>query len=355
MEVVIISAYLLDLLLGDPKWLPHPVRWIGRFIAFLETRIRQFTKTPLAEKIGGMFLFTIIVGTVYISAWLFLYIAYRLSPIAYYLLSIFLVYTTISVKSLHQEASSVIHALELSNPPLPIAMLRSNGSPAPFSTGVPAKAGENPPFREDFKTPFLDEARKRLAMIVGRDTQNLSKEDIYRAVTETVSENTSDGIIAPLFYLAMGGPALAMAYKAINTLDSMVGYKSERYKNIGWFSAKMDDVFNFIPARLTALLMVISSFILRLDWKNSVRIVCRDARNHTSPNAGYPEAAVAGALNCQLGGDNYYFGELIKKPLIGDKSYPLDRQMVDSTIKIMHLTTFLFIIGYGLLVLGFRF
>ncbi|MBI5894054.1 MAG: cobalamin biosynthesis protein CobD, partial [Deltaproteobacteria bacterium] len=184
-----------------------------------------------------------------------------------------------------------------------------------------------------------------------RETQNLSEQEIYRAVVETVSENTSDGIIAPLFYLAIGGPALALAYKDVNTLDSMVGYKNEKYKNLGWFSAKMDDAANYIPARLTALLMIISSFLLRLDWKNSLKIVWRDSRNHASPNAGWPEAAVAGALNCQLGGDNYYFGSLVKKHLIGDKISILDKYMVKKTIRIMHLTAILFIIG--IIFLGF--
>lgn len=303
--LTIFFAYFLDLILGDPKWLPHPVRWIGRYIASLEKKIRQIAKTLITEKVAGAFLFIIVVGTIYAITWSLLYFTYRLSPIAYSLLSVFLAYTTISIKSLHQEASSVIHALE---------------------------------------NILIDEARKRLSNIVGRDTQNLSEQEICRAVVETVSENTSDGVIAPLFYLAIGGPALALAYKAVNTLDSMVGYKNERYKNIGWFSAKMDDIANFIPSRLTAFLMLIASFILKLDWKNSAKIIWRDARNHTSPNAGWPEAAVAGALNCQLGGDNYYFGELAKKPLIGDKSYPLDRQMVKSTIRVMHATTILFIV-----------
>jgi len=306
---IIFLAYLLDLALGDPRWLPHPIRWIGRYIAFLDDKIRQFAKTPFIEKTGGIFLFIIVVGTAYGLTWLFLYFTYHLSPITYYLSSIFLAYTTLSIKSLHQEASSVIYALEKIS---------------------------------------VDEARERLSGIVGRNTENLSKEEIYRAVTETVAENTSDGIIAPLFYLALGSVPLALAYKAINTLDSMVGYKNERYKNLGWFSARMDDIFNFIPARLTSILMIIGAFILRLNWKCSAKVVWRDARNHTSPNAGYPEAAVAGALNCQLGGDNYYFGSLFKKPKIGDKVRTLDREIVDKTIKIMHLTAVLFIISYGL-------
>src|SRR3990170_1240736 len=301
LPVIVLFAYLLDLILGDPKWLPHPVRLIGRYIVFLENRIRQFAKTPWTEKIGGAFLFIIVVGTVYGLVWFLLYFSFLISHFSFLIFSIFIAYTTLSIKSLHKEASSVVSALRYIS---------------------------------------LEEARTRLSNIVGRDTQNLSEEEIYRAVIETVSENTSDGIIAPLFYLAIGGPALALAYKAVNTLDSMVGYRNDRYKNIGWFSAKMDDVANFIPARITAVLMVIASFVLRLDWRNSWRIIRRDARNHPSPNAGYPEAAVAGALGLQLGGVNYYFGMPHNRPIIGDKKTGCTFEAVNDTVKIMHLTAF---------------
>jgi adenosylcobinamide-phosphate synthase len=334
LPAIIFFAYLLDLIFGDPKWLPHPVRLIGRYIVLLEDKIRRFMKillylyppspiklfedkfskgeirySPLyqrgdggiLEKIGGAFLFVIVVGTVYGLAWFSLHLASLLSHFSFLILSVFIAYTTLSIKSLHKEASSVVYAL---------------------------------------RSISLEEARTRLSNIVGRDTQNLLEEEIYRAVIETVSENTSDGIIAPLFYLAIGGPALALAYKTINTLDSMVGYKNEKYKNIGWFSARMDDVANFIPARITAVLMVVVSFILRLDWRNSWRIIRRDARNHPSPNAGYPEAAVAGALGLQLGGVNYYFGMPHNRPLIGDKKTGFTFESVNDTVKIMHLAAF---------------
>ncbi len=303
--LVILSACLLDLLLGDPRLLPHPVRWIGRYIVFLEDRIKQFTRTPMAEKVGGIFLFTIVVGTVYGLASFLLYLTFRLSPFTSYLLMIFLAYTTLSIKALHKEAQAVVDVL-------------NNIS--------------------------IDEARKRLAMIVGRDTHSLSEEEIYRAITETVAENTSDGIIAPMFYLVLGGPALALAYKAVNTLDSMVGYKNEKYKNFGWFSARMDDIANYIPARITAILMVVVSFILRLDWKESLKIMWRDARNHPSPNAGYPEAAVAGALGLQLGGINYYFGMPHKRPFIGAPKNDLSASSVRDSIKIMYSVASIFVL-----------
>jgi adenosylcobinamide-phosphate synthase len=313
LSLTIFFAYLLDLILGDPKWFPHPVKWIGRYIVFLEDKIRCFTKTPLAEKIGGIFLFVIVVGTVYGVVWFILYGAHLISHISYLILSVFLAYTTLSIKSLHKEAYSVIHAL---------------------------------------KNISIHEARNRLKNIVGRDTQNLSEDEICRATVETVAENTSDGIIAPLFYLAIGGPALALAYKAVNTLDSMVGYKNERYKNFGRFSARMDDIANFIPARVTAVLMVIASFILRFNWSYSLKIIQRDARNHPSPNAGYPEAAVAGALGLQLGGTNYYFGEPHNRPLIGDKDNEFTIESAKDTVKIMRLTAFLGVILFsGLLII----
>ena len=318
--LIIIFAYILDLLLGDPKWLTHPVRLIGRYITFLEDKIRRFTKTPLSEKSGGIFLFIIVVGSVYGLTGSFLYIAHLTSYILYLLLAVFLAYTTLSIKSLHQEAYSVIHALKKITPLHP-----------PLLKGGTGGLG-------------IDAARKRLSNIVGRDTQNLSEEEIYRAVVETVAENTSDGIIAPLFYLAVGGPALALVYKAVNTLDSMVGYKNERYKNFGWFSARMDDIANFIPARLTSILIVAASFILRFNWKDSLKIIWRNARNHPSPNAGYPESAVAGALGIQLGGTNYYFGAPHKRPLIGDKNNEFTIKSVKDTVKIMHLTAFLGVI-----------
>src|SRR3989344_5791224 len=313
--LIIIFAYILDLLLGDPKWLPHPVRWIGRYITFLEDKIKRFADTPLSEKIGGIFLFINVVGSEFGLIWFLLLLTTHHSPLTTLILAVFLAYTTLSIKSLHQEAYSVIHAL---NPSLSPLYQRGEGG--------------------------IDAARKRLSNIVGRDTQNLSEEEIYRAVVETVAENTSDGIIAPLFYLAVGGPALALAYKAVNTLDSMVGYKNERYENFGWFSARMDDATNFIPARLTSILIVAASFILRFNWKDSLKIIWRNARNHPSPNAGYPEAAVAGALGVQLGGPNYYFGAPHKRPLIGDKNNEFTIKSVKDTVKIMHLTAFLGVI-----------
>ena len=314
LPLTIFFAYLLDLMFGDPRWLPHPIRWIGRYISFLEDKIRIFADTPLSEKVGGVFLFIIVVGTVFGATWFILYLAYQLSAISYQLSAVFIAYVSLSIKSLKDEALSVTSAVE---------------------------------------NISIVEARKRLKNIVGRDTGNLSKDEIYRAVTETVAENTSDGIIAPLFYLALGGPALALVYKAVNTLDSMVGYKNEKYKNLGWFSARMDDIVNFIPARITAILMVFASFILRFNWRDSLKIIWRDAKKHPSPNAGFPEAAVAGALGLQLGGTNYYFGAPHHRPLIGDREKEFTIESVKNTVKIMHLTAFIGVVLFSALLLIF--
>lgn len=321
LPLIILLACLLDLALGDPRWLPHPVRWMGRYITFLENKIRQFARTPKAEKVGGIALFLIVVTTVFGLSWFLLQLTTHNSPLIAFILSVFLAYTTLSIKSLHHEAYGVVEALKNAPPPL--------SSPLEGEGGV----GEH-----------LDEARKRLSQIVGRDTHNFSEEEIYRAVTETIAENTSDGIIAPLFYLAIGGPALALAYKAINTLDSMVGYKHEKYKNFGWFSARMDDIANYIPARITAVLMVIASFLLGLDWKNALKIVWRESRYHPSPNAGYPEAAVAGALGLQLGGINYYFGRPHKRPFIGAPVNNFSITSIRNSIRIMYSVTFTFVL-----------
>jgi adenosylcobinamide-phosphate synthase len=196
----------------------------------------------------------------------------------------------------------------------------------------------------------LEEARKQLSYIVGRDTGSLTKEGVVRAVVETIAENMADGIIAPFFYAGIFGAPLAFAYKAVNTLDSMFGYKNEKYMEFGYFPAKLDDVFNYIPARITGLLIVLSSLILGYDYKNSFKIYKRDRYNHTSPNSAHPEAAMAGALGVQLGGANYYFGKIVEKPTIGDKTKEIEINDVNKTAKVLYFASFLGL----LLALGIR-
>ncbi len=304
--LVIIFAFALDLIAGDPERFPHPVRWMGRLAALAEGELRsRLPKTPAGERLGGALLWVIVVGLSYIITLALLYLAYQISPTLSLVMAIYFVWAGLSIKSLGDEAASVVRALEQG----------------------------------------LNEARARLSRIVGRDTADLKKEGVLKAAVETVAENASDGVIAPLFFLALGGPPLMMAYKAVNTLDSMVGYKNDRYRHFGWFAARADDAANFIPARITGFLIVSASFILGYNWMKSASILKRDRKKHPSPNAGVPEAAMAGALGVQMGGPSSYGGVLTAKPLIGDMAIAYSPESVFSSIRIMRSAAVLMILG----------
>lgn len=201
------------------------------------------------------------------------------------------------------------------------------------------------------KSGDIKESRKQLSYIVGRDTSNLNEAEIIRATVETVAENTVDGIISPIFYVFIGGAPLAMAYKAVNTLDSMVGYKNDKYINLGFASAKIDDIANYIPARICVIFMTLASFVLRFDYKRCFKIAIRDRKNHKSPNCAYSEGAVAGALGIQLGGTNIYFGKLVYKPTIGDKGRDIEIEDIKKTNKIMYISSILSLIIFTLIFL----
>lgn len=307
--LTIITGYLMDLLLGDPYGFPHPVRFIGKLIRFTEKQIRGMMKPPKALKIGGGILWMIVVGITYGVTYLITQ-ASNIHPAVHYGVNAFIIYTSLATKCLKDEAVKIYRVL---------------------STGS------------------LEEARVQLSYIVGRDTASLSKKEIIRATVETVAENTVDGIIAPLFYAFIGGAPLALAYKAVNTLDSMVGYKNEKYKDIGFVSAKLDDAANFLPARITSFLMMIASFILRLDGVQSIKIALRDRKNHKSPNCAYPEGSVAGALGVQLGGTNVYFGEDVYKPTIGDERRALEAEDIVRTNKVMYVTSFVGVVVFAVI------
>jgi adenosylcobinamide-phosphate synthase len=195
----------------------------------------------------------------------------------------------------------------------------------------------------------LPAARKKLSYLVGRDTKHLSEKEVIKAAVESIAESASDGIIAPLFYLILGGPVLALIYKAINTLDSMVGYKNERYKDFGWFSARLDDAANFIPSRISGLLIAISSLIIGKDYKNSLMTMIKDGRKHLSPNAGFPEAGMAGALGVRLGGPSLYNGQLCLKPYIGEERNKLQPRLINEALSITLVSSMLMLlIGAGL-------
>ncbi|WP_073025008.1 adenosylcobinamide-phosphate synthase CbiB [Lutispora thermophila] len=302
-------ANIMDLIFGDPYNMPHPVRVIGSYISWFEKIIRKICRSDSALKIAGIILTISTVAIGYGTIYFILKFSMRIGLWLNFMLSVIFMYYCIAGKCLQKEAYKIMSVLFQDN---------------------------------------LPEARKLLSYIVGRDTGRLDEEGIARGLIETVSENTSDGIIAPLFYMFIGGPPLAMAYKAINTLDSMVGYKNDKYKDFGWASAKLDDIANYIPARLTAIFMVASAFILGKDYKNSFRIVLRDGRKHLSPNSGYPEAAVAGALGIMLGGANYYFGKLVVKPTIGDKSKVIEAKDIKHTVKIMYVSWLMALILFSI-------
>lgn len=307
--VPMIIAYILDLIIGDPYSFPHPVRFIGKLIRIVEGYVRKKSKTQKQLKIGGFILWFITVGVTFIVTELILSI-FTFSKIGYIVVASIVLYTTLATKCLADEAKKIYDVL---------------------------------------KTGDIEKSRIQLSYIVGRDTSRLDEQEIVRATVETVAENTVDGIIAPMMYGFIGGPALAMAYKAINTLDSTVGYKNEKYGNIGFASAKIDDIANLIPARITPIFMMIASFILGFNAKDSFKIALRDRKNHKSPNCAYPEGSVAGALGIQLGGTNIYFGEVVYKPTIGDKERELEVEDIIRTNKIMYATSFIGLIIFSII------
>lgn len=305
--IVMIIAYIMDVIIGDPYSFPHPVRFIGNFIKFIEGKIRNIFKSKKGLKIGGFLLWIITVGTTALLTKLILEV-FSINNILYVIVSSAILYTTLSTKCLANEARKIYEVL---------------------------KSGD------------IEKSRKQLSYIVGRDTTTLNENEIIRATVETVAENTVDGIISPMMYGFIGGPVFAMAYKAINTLDSMVGYKNEKYEDIGFASAKIDDIANFIPARITPFFMMIASFILGFNSKKSIKIAIRDRKNHKSPNCAYAEGAVAGALEVQLGGTNMYFGEKVYKPTIGDKDRELEIEDIIKTNKIMYMTSFIALVIFS--------
>lgn len=297
--LVISLALLLDLLIGDPGWLPHPVVAIGRLIDILDRKLRR---NWLNERLAGMLLLAAVVVSAAGATWILLRSLTALLPLAGWIAAIIVSSTCLAARSLHKESARVASAL---------------------------LAGD------------LPAARRYLGLIVGRDTDRLEEPDIWRAVVETVAENTSDGIIAPLFWLTVGGPVTAMAYKAVSTLDSMVGYRNRRYLHLGWASARMDDLLNFIPARLSALLLVIAAPLAGCSASAAARITLRDRLKHPSPNSGHPEAAAAGALGVRLGGAASYSGIPSWKEYIGDQLQPLDGRAYRGMIKLMYISTLL--------------
>lgn len=302
--MIIFLAVILDFLIGDPYSFPHPVKLMGNIINIEEKLLRKVTNSKTGLKLGGLIIvITNILLSFFVPLILLKYL--RHYKTIYMAVNIYLIYTCIAARSLHYEAMKVFEA---------------------FNKGIIY-------------------ARKRVSYIVGRETSNLDEKEIIMATVETVSENTSDGVIAPLLFIIFLGAPGGLAYKFVNTMDSMLGYKNEKYIDLGYFPAKIDDIFNWIPARLTGVLMILSS-IGKFNVSDGFKIMIRDRNNHKSPNAPYPEGAVAGLLDIKLGGDNYYHGELVKKPTIGDFKRNIKKEDIKSTIEIMYRSEILLVAIY---------
>ncbi len=290
----LISGFILDSVIGDPYNIPHPIRLIGRLIAGLEKAVRRRFKNL---RLGGALLALTVIAVSTALPLALLLVCYRVNIVLGAVAESVLCCYMLAARCLCRESMKVCRA---------------------------AESGD------------IEEARRAVSMIVGRDTAVLDRDGIIRAAVETVAENTSDGVTAPLFYMGLGGAVGAFFYKSVNTMDSMIGYKNEKYADIGWFAAKLDDVLNFIPSRLTALLMAAAAPVLGLDGRGALRIWRRDRRKHASPNSAQTESACAGALHVRLAGDAWYFGKLHKKPYIGDDDRPIESGDIRRANRLMY-------------------
>ncbi len=306
-EFILPLSFTLDLLFGDPRWISHPVTWIARLARTAEERLRR-TELPL--RLAGILAVIIVVGGSAGAAWLLITLAFHLHRVAGLAVSIYLLYSSFALRDLGDHAGAVQSALEAGDKEL---------------------------------------AREKLAMMVGRDTATLDDAGIALAATESVAENTVDGVTAPLFYALLFGPVGAVAYKAINTLDSTFGYKNERYLEFGWASAKLDDLANYLPARLTVICIAVAAVIGKLRFFDIFKSVWKGARLHESPNAGYPESAFAGALGVTLGGERSYGGEIHHAPQLGVKPGQCNALIIRQSIALMWMSAVLFLgAGVGL-------
>ena len=303
--IPLIIGYILDLAVGDPQGFPHPIRLIGNIIIKTENYLRKSCKNAADERKAGIILWFIVVGLSFIIPFIILYLAFGINKYLGIISESIMCYYILATRSLQDESMKVYTS---------------------------------------FKNNDIKEARKFLSYIVGRDTENLNKTSVAKAVVETIAENTSDGVIAPMIFIIIGGAPLGFMYKAINTLDSMVGYKNEKYVNVGKFSAIADDAANFIPSRVAAYLMIAASLLLGMDYKAAYKIFKRDRFNHKSPNSAQTESVCAGALNIMLGGDNYYGGILVKKATIGNDIREVEIEDVKRANKLMYATSIICLI-----------
>ena len=308
--IAFVAGFILDIIFGDPHFMPHPVKLMGSMISFFTRKLNNGKNRKAKGFLMMIFLIVFSGG----MSFLILYASYSISIYAGIVVEAVMTYQCLAIKQLRRESMAVCREL---------------------------RKGD------------LTAARKAVSMIVGRDTEKLTEEGVIKAAVETVAENTSDGIIAPMIYLAIGGPILGMIYKAVNTMDSMVGYKNEEYSEFGYFPAKTDDVLNYLPARISAVFMISAcSTGSEFDAKNAYRIWRRDRRKHASPNSAQTEAAAAGALHLQLAGDASYFGEVHHKPFIGDPDRNPETEDIKRMNDLMYATAFLSEVISGLAIYG---
>lgn len=309
----IVAGFILDLIFGDPHWLPHPICLIGNLIGFLEKNLRRLLapgKTALL--LGGALMVVIVISLSYVVPYAVLMLAEQASPWLRFALETVMFYQIFATKCLRDESMKVYTALHNND---------------------------------------LEDARVKLSWIVGRDTKELTAEEVTKGAVETVAENTADGIIAPMFYMFIGGAPLAFLYKGINTMDSMVGYKNDKFLYFGRCAAKLDDVANFIPARITGILMILASYFLNMNAAGAWKIFWRDRYNHLSPNSAMTESVTAGALNIQLGGDHYYFGKLVHKDTIGDNIRPVVAEDIVAVNNLLYMTAVISLLLFSLVYL----
>lgn len=298
----VLLGFALDALLGDPRWIPHPVCAVGKLISFMEKLLRRlFPSRKGALIFAGVILWIVVCGVSFAVPFFALRFLTKINFWLGFAANSLLCWLIFARKSLSEAGQHVYRAVKES----------------------------------------VEEGRKAVAWYVGRDTAELTEEGVIKAAVETIAENLTDGVVSPLIYMLIGGAPLGMLYKAVNTLDSMVGYHNEKYEYLGKFSAKMDDIFNFIPARLSALCIIAGAGMLRLDNRNALRIYRRDRNLHKSPNAGQTESACAGALHIQLGGDASYFGKTVKKAAFGDPLRRVNRTDILATIDLMNAASVL--------------
>ncbi|WP_297998057.1 adenosylcobinamide-phosphate synthase CbiB [uncultured Phascolarctobacterium sp.] len=309
----IVAGFILDLIFGDPHWLPHPICLIGNLIGFLEKNLRRLLapgKTALL--LGGALMVVIVLSLSFAVPYAVLMLAEQVSPWLRFALETVMFYQIFATKCLRDESMKVYTALHNND---------------------------------------LEDARVKLSWIVGRDTKELTAEEVTKGAVETVAENTADGIIAPMFYMFIGGAPLAFLYKGINTMDSMVGYKNDKFLYFGRCAAKLDDVANLIPARITGILMILASYFLNMNAAGAWKIFWRDRYNHLSPNSAMTESVTAGALNIQLGGDHYYFGKLVHKDTIGDNIRPVVAEDIVAVNNLLYMTAVISLLLFSLVYL----